>query len=115
VLPGARVERPATAPIAIAAPMPPARASVGITTAQPMVDARRPVDGAGGRADRTPRPLTVAQLVDGVGLAAEAGTGRAHRSAIMVFLNESIVNVALPSIKTDLGYSQAGLAWVVNA
>jgi EmrB/QacA subfamily drug resistance transporter len=33
----------------------------------------------------------------------------------MVFLDESIVNVALPSIKTDLGYSQAGLAWVVNA
>src|SRR5512132_2490231 len=33
----------------------------------------------------------------------------------MVFLDESIVNVALPSIKNDLGYSQAGLAWVVNA
>src|SRR4051794_6763892 len=33
----------------------------------------------------------------------------------MVFLDESIVNVALPSIRTDLGYSQAGLAWVVNA
>jgi EmrB/QacA subfamily drug resistance transporter len=33
----------------------------------------------------------------------------------MVFLDESIVNVALPSIKADLGYSQAGLAWVVNA
>src|SRR6266576_2869391 len=33
----------------------------------------------------------------------------------MVFLDESIVNVALPSIKDDLGYSQASLAWVVNA
>jgi MFS family permease len=33
----------------------------------------------------------------------------------MVFLDESIVNVALPSIKSDLGYSQAALAWVVNA
>jgi EmrB/QacA subfamily drug resistance transporter len=33
----------------------------------------------------------------------------------MVFLDESIVNVALPSIKADLGYSQASLAWVVNA
>jgi MFS family permease len=33
----------------------------------------------------------------------------------MVFLDESIVNVALPSIKSDLGYSQAGLAWAVNA
>jgi EmrB/QacA subfamily drug resistance transporter len=33
----------------------------------------------------------------------------------MVFLDETVVNVALPSIKVDLGISQAGLAWVVNA
>jgi EmrB/QacA subfamily drug resistance transporter len=33
----------------------------------------------------------------------------------MVFLDETVVNVALPSIKDDLGFSQAGLAWVVNA
>jgi EmrB/QacA subfamily drug resistance transporter len=33
----------------------------------------------------------------------------------MVFLDETVVNVALPSIKTDLGFTQAGLAWVVNA
>jgi EmrB/QacA subfamily drug resistance transporter len=33
----------------------------------------------------------------------------------MVFLDETVVNVALPSIKEDLGFSQAGLAWVVNA
>jgi EmrB/QacA subfamily drug resistance transporter len=33
----------------------------------------------------------------------------------MVFLDETVVNVALPSIKDDLGFSQAALAWVVNA
>jgi EmrB/QacA subfamily drug resistance transporter len=33
----------------------------------------------------------------------------------MVFLDETVVNVALPSIKTALGYSQSGLAWVVDA
>jgi EmrB/QacA subfamily drug resistance transporter len=33
----------------------------------------------------------------------------------MVFLDETVVNVALPSIKGDLGFSQASLAWVVSA
>jgi EmrB/QacA subfamily drug resistance transporter len=33
----------------------------------------------------------------------------------MVFLDETVVNVALPSIKGDLGFSQSSLAWVVNA
>jgi EmrB/QacA subfamily drug resistance transporter len=33
----------------------------------------------------------------------------------MVFLDETVVNVALPSIKDDLGFSQSMLAWVVNA
>ena len=33
----------------------------------------------------------------------------------MVFLDETVVNVALPSIKEGLGFSQAGLAWVVDA
>ena len=33
----------------------------------------------------------------------------------MVVLDIAIVNVALPSIQTDLGFSQSGLAWVVNA
>jgi EmrB/QacA subfamily drug resistance transporter len=33
----------------------------------------------------------------------------------MVFLDETVVNVALPSIKEDLGFSQSSLAWVVNA
>lgn len=33
----------------------------------------------------------------------------------MVFLDETVVNVALPSIKIDLGFSEATLAWVVSA
>jgi MFS family permease len=34
---------------------------------------------------------------------------------LMIVLDMTIVNVALPSIQADLGFSQAGLAWVVNA
>src|SRR5436305_6245136 len=33
----------------------------------------------------------------------------------MVILDVAIVNVALPSIKTDLGFSAANLQWVVSA
>ena len=33
----------------------------------------------------------------------------------MVFLDETVVNVALPSIKLSLGFSQGTLAWVVSA
>jgi EmrB/QacA subfamily drug resistance transporter len=34
---------------------------------------------------------------------------------LMIVLDMTIVNVALPSIQADLGFSQAGLAWVINA
>lgn len=34
---------------------------------------------------------------------------------LMIILDVTIVNVALPSIQRDLGFSQSGLAWVVNA
>src|SRR4051794_12814800 len=34
---------------------------------------------------------------------------------LMVILDQTIVNVALPSIQRDLGFSASGLAWVVNA
>ena len=34
---------------------------------------------------------------------------------LMIVLDATITNVALPSIKEDLGFSQANLAWVVNA
>src|SRR5262245_16850170 len=33
----------------------------------------------------------------------------------MVILDVAIVNVALPSIKTDLGFSQSSLQWVISA
>src|SRR5512143_3766582 len=33
----------------------------------------------------------------------------------MIILDQTIVNVALPSIQTDLHFSQSSLAWVVNA
>jgi EmrB/QacA subfamily drug resistance transporter len=34
---------------------------------------------------------------------------------LMIILDSTVVNVALPSIQRDLGFSQADLAWVVNA
>ena len=34
---------------------------------------------------------------------------------LMIVLDMNIVNVALPSIQADLGFSQTALAWVVNA
>src|SRR5918998_32871 len=34
---------------------------------------------------------------------------------LMIVLDTTIVNVALPSIREDLGFSEASLAWVVNA
>jgi EmrB/QacA subfamily drug resistance transporter len=34
---------------------------------------------------------------------------------LMIILDQTIVNVALPSIQTDLHFSQSALAWVVNA
>ena len=34
---------------------------------------------------------------------------------LMIILDQTVVNVALPAIQTDLGFSQSSLAWVVNA
>src|ERR671923_1611633 len=34
---------------------------------------------------------------------------------LMIVLDSTIVNVALPSIRADLGFSEESLAWVVNA
>src|SRR5437868_10539048 len=34
---------------------------------------------------------------------------------LMIVVDVTIVTVALPSIRRDLGFSQADLAWVVNA
>src|SRR5918911_4040572 len=35
--------------------------------------------------------------------------------SLMIVLDTTIVNVALPSIRRDLGFSETSLAWVVNA
>jgi EmrB/QacA subfamily drug resistance transporter len=56
-------------------------------------------------------------------LANEVGTDRSRWLALyvlcggmlMIVLDVTIVNVALPSIQEDLGFSQSSLAWVVNA
>src|SRR5881392_3745877 len=34
---------------------------------------------------------------------------------LMIVLDATVVNVALPSIQNDLGFAQSSLAWVVNA
>jgi EmrB/QacA subfamily drug resistance transporter len=34
---------------------------------------------------------------------------------LMIVLDTTIVNIALPSIRTDLGFSESSLVWVVNA
>ena len=34
---------------------------------------------------------------------------------LMIVLDTTIVNVALPSIRADLGFSETSLVWVVNA
>ena len=36
-------------------------------------------------------------------------------ASLMIVLDMTIVNVALPSIKSDLGFTETSLAWVVNA
>lgn len=36
-------------------------------------------------------------------------------STLMIVIDQTIVSVALPSIRADLGFSATGLAWVVNA
>src|SRR5213079_1156449 len=35
--------------------------------------------------------------------------------SLMIVLDVTIVNVALPSIKSDLGFSETSISWVVNA
>src|SRR5207249_1207363 len=37
------------------------------------------------------------------------------RGSLMIVLDTTIANVALPSIRADLGFSETSLAWVVNA
>jgi EmrB/QacA subfamily drug resistance transporter len=63
-----------------------------------MVDVKPRHSQEGGRRD--PRWITLVVLCAGF---------------LMIVLDQTVVNVALPSIQDDLGFSQASLAWVVNA
>src|SRR3989475_2892286 len=65
-------------------------------------------------------------MTDATALVTEARDGkidRGRRSALvvlcagmlMIILDATITNVALPSIQSDLHFSQSSLAWVVNA
>src|SRR5437667_2964402 len=60
-------------------------------------------------------------LTDDLAPTAERSSGRWFAlivlclGALMIVLDTTIVNVALPSIRQDLGFSQTSLAWVVNA
>src|SRR5215204_2345560 len=60
------------------------------------------VDGTKTRGAQSDRSRWIALVVLCVGM-------------LMIVLDQTIVNVALPSIKDDLGFSQSSLAWVVNA
>ncbi len=43
------------------------------------------------------------------------GFGTVCLGTLMIVLDTTVVNVALPSMEADLGFTQAGLSWVVNA
>ncbi|MFL5902626.1 MAG: MFS transporter, partial [Solirubrobacteraceae bacterium] len=53
-------------------------------------------------ANSTPRSRWIALIVLCTGM-------------LMIVLDATVVNVALPTIQDDLGFSQSSLAWVVNA
>jgi EmrB/QacA subfamily drug resistance transporter len=63
----------------------------------------------------------VSSIAAGAGRIERAGRSKGFLLALicvaqfMVILDASVVNVALPSIKTSLHFSTAGLQWVVNA
>jgi EmrB/QacA subfamily drug resistance transporter len=62
-------------------------------------------------------------FADGAGLSGMKTNDRSRWAALyvlcvgmlMIVLDVTVVNVALPSIQDDLGFSQSSLAWVVNA
>jgi len=66
--------------------------------------------------------IIMAQLINN-SLTHESSSDRSRWTALvvlcigmlMIVLDATIVNVALPSIQDDLGFSQSSLAWVINA
>src|SRR4051794_8986968 len=69
------------------------------------------------------RPFQMTQAQGGTDTQAEPMSDRSRWIALyvlcagmlMIVLDITVVNVALPSIKDDLGFNQSSLAWVVNA
>ena len=67
--------------------------------------------------------MTAGKVVTHEGWASEPATQKGRWIALyvlcvgmlMIVLDATVVNVALPSIQDDLGFSQSSLAWVVNA
>src|SRR6516225_12327434 len=64
---------------------------------------------------RTPRPAAPAVPQDPAARRRWLALAVLAVAQFMVFLDETVVNVALPSIKTSLGFSQTSLAWVISA
>jgi EmrB/QacA subfamily drug resistance transporter len=72
--------------------------------------------------DTTTTPASTATPTAGPDSAASRGAGSPWVALVvlcagmlMIVLDATVVNVALPSIQGDLGFAQADLAWVVNA
>src|ERR671931_747418 len=73
--------------------------------------------------NRTQEEITIMSMADIKAIHRPQPSGSARWLALfilcagflMIVVDATIVNVALPSIQQDLGFSQAGLAWVVNA
>jgi MFS family permease len=66
-----------------------------------------------------PSPVTAtrAEAPEALGLSSRRGVAILLLLSVVQFmdiLDASILNIALPSIKTDLGFSQQSLLWVVN-
>ncbi|MGA5900323.1 MFS transporter [Streptomyces venetus] len=81
-------------------------------------------DGAAGRPDYVSRPASVSRSVTGRAVPSRTAdaAGRLNlallviaTAQLMVVLDSTIVNVALPHMQQALGFSGTGLEWVVNA
>jgi EmrB/QacA subfamily drug resistance transporter len=61
------------------------------------------------------RPLPAALLHRTAGVNPNSVLAIVAVAQFMVILDTTVVNVALPTIKTDLGFSEQSLSWVLNA
>src|SRR4051794_11956727 len=84
----------------------------------------RPARSPGLYAQQHPRPAKESEMTDTTNVTElQPAADRSRWIALvvlcvgmlMIVLDATIVNVALPSIQSDLGFSQSSLAWVVNA